>query len=309
MRLLFASEEWDAAPWRERLEALDPSVTVETEPSEPAAIDYVLAWKPRAGLWPTLTGLKGVVNLGAGVDALLADPSLPDVPIARCVDPDLSARMAEYITLHCLAHLRDVRADDAAQARAEWEPRPARVASEVTVGLMGYGALARAAQAPLHALGFSCIGWSRSAKDDADVPVHVGADGLRAFLAGTDILVSLLPLTDATRGLLNASAFAKLRRTHGAPSLINAGRGGVQVEPDILAALDAGTLGFATLDVFEEEPLPADNPLWRHPRVRITPHVAAPSDPLALAPYVLAQIERMERGLAPEHPAVRDRGY
>ncbi len=312
MSLALVAPEWDQDYWLRALRALAPDRDIQVWPDIPRPEDvrYALTWKPPQALWPQLPNLEGIVNLGAGVDALMSDPLVPDVPIARCVDPDLSARMAEYVTLHCLAHVRDVAADAAAQRDATWRPRLSRAASDVCVGLLGLGTLAEACTKPLLSLGFDVVGWSRSRREIAGVESYAGEAERAAFLARTDILVALLPLTAETRGILGADLFAELRRSPDhAPSLINVGRGGLQVEADILAALDDGTLDFATLDVFEPEPLPPANPLWHHPRVRITPHVSATSAPEALAAYVLRQVAHMEGGEGPEHPVDRARGY
>jgi glyoxylate/hydroxypyruvate reductase A len=176
---------------------------------------------------------------------------------------------------------------------------------------MGLGVLGRAAAAALGPLGFQLKGWSRTPKSLPNVTTFAGETGLNPFLAETDILVCLLPLTPETRGFLNLAMFRELARDGvlGGPALINAGRGGLQVESDILRALDDGILTGASLDVFEEEPLPAKNPLWSHPKVFVTPHNAAQSNPKALTKYVLGQIERFERGLPLENVIDRKLGY
>jgi glyoxylate/hydroxypyruvate reductase A len=181
----------------------------------------------------------------------------------------------------------------------------------VRVGIMGLGVLGQAAAAALKPLGFPLNGWSRNPKTVPGVVTYAGETGLNPFLAQTDILVCLLPLTAETHGFLNHALFRKLARDGalGGPALINAGRGGLQNEADILRALDDGTLTGASLDVFEREPLPAKSPFWSHPKVFVTPHNAAQSDPKALSKYVLNQIERFERGLPLENVIDRSRGY
>jgi glyoxylate/hydroxypyruvate reductase A len=176
---------------------------------------------------------------------------------------------------------------------------------------MGLGVLGSDAARKLKAMGFEVAGWSRSPKIVKGVDTFSGEDGLDAFLARTDILVSLLPLTDDTRGILDKDLFAKLAQNGrlGGPILINAGRGGLQVEADILAALDDGTLTAATLDVFETEPLPPDSPLWTHPAVTVTPHNAAPSDANTISAYVADQIRRFEAGESLANVVKRELGY
>jgi glyoxylate/hydroxypyruvate reductase A len=197
------------------------------------------------------------------------------------------------------------------QSERVWRDHPDPSAAEVRVGIMGMGVLGRAAAAALAPLGFKLAGWSHTRRSIPGVETFAGQGELHRFLARTDILVCLLPLTPATRGILRYDLFRQLARDGalGGPALINAGRGGLQVEADILRALDDGTLTGASLDVFEREPLPTASPLWPHPNVYVTPHNAAQSDPRALTKYVLAQITRIERGLAPENVVDRARGY
>jgi glyoxylate/hydroxypyruvate reductase A len=281
-------------------------------PADPGAVRYTAVWKPPAGFLRTLPNLAAIFNLGAGVDALIQDATLPDVPLVRVVTRDLTARMTEYVVLHVLLHHRRQRMLDAAQQRRTWAAKDQWAASAVRVGIMGYGELGQDAGEVLVRLGFRVAAWSRSPKlASAGVELFSGAEGLAPFLARTDILVALMPLTPETRGILDRRLFAGLAQDGvlGAPVLINAGRGGLQVEADILAALDDGTLGAATLDVFNQEPLPADSPLWTHPNVTITPHNAADSDPDAISDYVAQQILAFEAGEPLANVVDRRRGY
>jgi glyoxylate/hydroxypyruvate reductase A len=172
------------------------------------------------------------------------------------------------------------------------------MAREVRVGILGFGVLAQDCGRKLQVMGFDVAAWSRSPKAVEGFRTYAGPEELDAFLGRTDILVCLLPLTPDTRGLLDRGLFGRLARDGrlGGPVLINASRGGLQVEADILACLDDGTLKAATLDVFEREPLPQDSPLWSHPAVTISPHCAASSEPEATARYVVEQIRRHEAG-------------
>jgi glyoxylate/hydroxypyruvate reductase A len=232
------------------------------------------------------------------------------VPVVRIVDPNLTMRMTEYVALHVLMHHRRLRLYDAQQRQRLWRDHHQPAASEVAVGIMGLGVLGRDAAAMLVRLGFRVAGWSRSATSLPGVETFHG-DGLDAFLARTEILVCLLPATPATEGILNLSLLRKLKRDGalGGAYLINAGRGRLQVDADILAALDQGVLAGASLDVFPTEPLPADNPLWGHPAVTITPHNAAESDPQAITQNVVEQIARFERGEALDNVIDRRHGY
>ncbi len=276
-----------------------------------ADIAYACVWMAPHGLLAGLPKLRGIINLGAGVDHLLADPALPDVPVARVAHPDLTARVVEYVVLHVLMHHRRQRTYDAQQRDRIWKVHEQPTANEVAVGVMGLGVIGRAAAEAIARLGFQVAGWSRTQRSVAGVATFHGAAGLDLFLARTEILVCLLPQTPATEGLLNLALFRKLKHDGraGGAVLINAGRGRLQVDADILAALDEGALAGATLDVFPQEPLPSDSPLWSHPGITITPHNAGDIAPHAFAAEVIAQIERFERGLPLDNLIDRQRGY
>jgi glyoxylate/hydroxypyruvate reductase A len=315
MALLIASSS-RADDFAAEIRALDPGLDVRVAPDlgRPEDIDTALVWQPPAGLLPTLPGLKLIVSVGAGVDALLEDPTLPEVPLVRFVDPDLAGRMAEYIALHVLYHHRRMTEFRELQARKVWQYLPEPAAGQVRVGLMGLGVLGKAAIAALRPFGYRLAGWSRSPKAIDGVACSSGPASLAAFLAATDILAVLLPLTPETRGILNRRLIRKLSRSGRSPLLpgpvlINAGRGGLQVDADIAVALEAGELYAASLDVFETEPLPAASPLWSHPRVVVTPHNAAESAPAAIARYALRQMRARRNGEALDNLVHRGRGY
>jgi len=274
-------------------------------------IAYAVVWQPEDGLLASLPSLEVIFSLGAGVDHAVRDPRLPDLPLVRFVDEDLTGRMVEWVVLQVLMHVRQQRSYDRFQRDRNWKELPQPAAHHFRVGIMGLGTLGKACAQALSVLGFQLNGWSRSAKQMDGVTVYAGEDGLEPFLVNTDILVSLLPLTDATRGMLNRSLIEKLACTgpFGAPVLINAGRGGSQVEVDIVEALADGTLFGASLDVFENEPLVPESPLWGFENAVITPHMAAVSDPSALAQHVAKQIKRFESGQPLEHLVDRSLGY
>jgi glyoxylate/hydroxypyruvate reductase A len=252
-----------------------------------------------------------IFSLGAGVDSLLGDATLPALPLIRIVDADLTMRMTEYVVLHVLTINRQQRRYDVQQRERLWRELPQPAAHEVAVGVMGLGVLGANAVTMLVRLGFKVAGWSRTAKPIDGIETFHGSDQLDAFLARSEILVCLLPHTPATDGILNLALFRKLKRDGalGGAYLINAGRGRLQVETDLLAALDDGTLAGAVLDVFAEEPLPRTSPFWTHPKVTVTPHAAAASVPNALVANVLRQIERFERGEAMDNVIDRAAGY
>jgi glyoxylate/hydroxypyruvate reductase len=271
---------------------------------------YAVIWKPDRNLFSRASNLQVLFSGGAGVDHILSLPDLPDIPIVRFVDHSLTTRMSEWVVLQCLTHLRQVPTYLKQQRERRWLELPQPEASEVTVGIMGLGVLGQDSAAKLKALGFNVIGWSRSKKEVEGIETFHGAE-LDAFLARTDILVGLLPLTPETRGIFNASVFSKLRQggALGKPVFLNAGRGGSQVEADILSALESGVLGGASLDVFETEPLPLESPFWGMENVVVTPHAAAASDVRALFRHVEGQISRLEAGEPLEYLVDRRSGY
>jgi len=308
------TENWSPPRWRERFRAVCPDRAVALLPADHVdsdAVRYAGVWKPVPGTLKAFPNLAAIFNLGAGVDALMADPTLPDVPIVRVADADLTGRMTEYVVMHVLIHHRHQRTIDACQRDRRWDPPAQRAAGAVRVGVMGLGVLGRDAADVLRRLGFDVAGWSRSRKDIPGIATYAGEAELAPFLARTDILVCLLPLTPATRGILNRRTFSLLARDGalGGPVVINAGRGGLQVASDLLAALDDGTLVAATLDVFEPEPLPAESPFWSHPKVTVSPHNAADTDPDAISVYVAEQIARHERGEPLQNVVDRRLGY
>jgi glyoxylate/hydroxypyruvate reductase A len=309
MAILFRSTPAAAARWRPWLGALMPEHEIRYWPDigDKAAIEYALVWQPDPGLLASLPNLKLIVGLGAGVDHLLGDPALPTaVPMVRLVDPYMTDAMSEYVALSVLRlHRQDL--DYLAQQRARlWEEREQKNAAERTVGILGFGTLGQDAGRKLKALGFDVAGWSRGTKEIAGFATYAGPAGLDALLARSEILVCLLPLTAETAGILNAAAFARLPRGAG---LVNAGRGGHLVEADLIPALDAGQLSGAVLDVVGEEPLPSGHPFWRHPRIILTPHVAAETHPPTAAPIIREAIRRFAAGLPVANRVDLTRGY
>jgi glyoxylate/hydroxypyruvate reductase A len=304
---------WDPKGWEQRFRALAPQHDIRVWPEnigDPARVDYACVWQPPHGSLAEFPNLKAIFSLGAGVDDVLGDARLPKVPIVRIVDPDITMRMTEYVALHVLMHHRRQRLYDRQQRVRIWLDQEQPAASDVAVGVMGLGVLGSSAVIMLNRLGFDVAGWSRSEKVMPGIETYHGMIGLQPFLRRTEILVCLLPATEETKGILNLSLFARLRRNPLIGSyLINAGRGSLQVDADIVAALDDGLLAGASLDVFANEPLPVMSPLWAHPKVTITPHNAAASSPNAIVGNIIRQIDRFELGMALEHVVDRKRGY
>jgi len=314
MSLLIAMSHWDVESWRARFQRHLPGMEIGAlgEPFDRRGVRFAASWKHPEGSLAGLPMLEAIFSLGAGVDHLFADSRLPDVPMARVVDPDLTARMTEYVTLHCLIALRQQRRYERQQREAQWnDDRNQPAARNVRVGILGMGVLGLDAAGKLMALGFDVACWSRTRRDVEGLASFAGAEGFKPFLARTDILVNLLPATPETDGILNRQTFADLARDGrlGGPVIINAGRGASQNEADILACLDDGTLQHATLDVFRAEPLDPASPFWLHPKVTVTPHNAAMSSPDAICALIARQIDRLGRGLPLEHQVERARGY
>jgi glyoxylate/hydroxypyruvate reductase len=308
------TENWSPERWKRRFDDVCGDRRVLLLPDvefDPAEIHYAAVWKPAPGELAGFPNLRVIFNLGAGVDALMADSSLPKVPLVRVAVADLTDRMAEYVALHVLMHHRQEPYLRACQGERRWQPKFQWPARAISVGIMGLGTLGSNAAEVLARIGFRVSGWSRSPKQVDGIECFDGKGQLDTFLNRTDILVCLLPLTPDTRHILNRALFAKLNRNNplGAPVLINAGRGGLQNEADILACLDDGTLGAASLDVFADEPLPADSPFWEHPKIMLTPHNAADTDPDEISKYVARQIERFEAGARLENAVDPARGY
>lgn len=296
----------DACPDREKINMGDAA----SKDRDLTGVAYAICWNPDHDLFARMPDLKVIFSGGAGVDRILQVPTLPDVPIVRFVDATLTNRMSEYVVLQCLTHLRQVSTYAAMQARKEWRELPQPEAADLTVGIMGLGVLGQDAARKLEIMGFNVIGWSRTKKALEGMETY-DASGLDAFLGKTDILVGLLPLTAETTGLYNAALFAKLRQggALGKPVFINAGRGKSQVSQDVVEAIRSGILGAASLDVFEEEPLPATSPVWDVPEIILTPHAAAASDERALFAHVGQQIARHEAGQPMDNIVDRSHGY
>ncbi len=315
MSIVLAITAWDAQIWRERVQQALPDTRVYLlgEDYLPEDVRHVLCWKHPHGALAAFTNLLSVHSLGAGVDHMMSDPQLPpDVPLFRVIDTSLTAQMVQWVCLQVLAHHRRLPLYLEQQRAHVWKDHRENLsAGKVRVGILGFGELGQNAGHALKMLGYDVAGWRRTTAGAQDLPVFHGESGLKELLGRTNILVSLLPLTPDTKGILNKMLFVQLDHgsAFGAPVIINAGRGGLQVEKDIVAALEDGTLGGASLDVFEEEPLSATSPLWDHPRVIITPHNAAVSVPEDVTAFVIQQIKDIEIGASPWGKVNPEAGY
>lgn len=303
----------DEGPWaRAFAEGVAPMpVVTRADYFSPQDIAYIFVWKPTPDAFDGLANLKAILSYGAGVDALMQHPRLPDVPVVRLVAEDLTTRMGEYVVSQVTMHQRLFTRFQADQRARRWHQIVPPLACDVSVGIMGMGVLGQHAAGQLKTLGFDLRAWSRSPKSVDGVETFAGTEEFDAFLSGTDILVNLLPLTPETEGILNIETFSKLRRTvlPGGPVVINAGRGRHQREDDIVRALTDGTLAAASLDVFEVEPLPHESHLWRLENCYITPHISASSTPQTCVNYFSKIIREFEAGKPLVNVVDRTRGY
>ncbi|MBB4287351.1 2-hydroxyacid dehydrogenase [Roseospira goensis] len=309
MTLLFCSAFDDAAGYERAMAARLPDMPVRVYPDTgpPEAVTYAMVWRPPLGLLPSLPNLRAVFNLGAGVDGILSDSDVPDdVPVIRLADAGMAPQMVEWVLHGVLRFHRRFDEYEVEQAARRWTRLAVAPAGRTRVGLMGLGVLGQAVARQLTALGYAVRGWSRRPKTVDGVACFNGRDGLDAFLAETDILVCLLPLTRETRAILNRDTLGRLPR---GACLINAARGGHLVDADLIALLDKDHLRGAQLDVFDPEPLPADHPFWSHPRIRVTPHVAAVTLIEPACDQIADIIRRLERGEAPAQAVDRTAGY
>jgi len=302
LNILFASESEKPEFWLPLLERALPQDRFFV--SLGANIDVALIATPPPGTLERLQGARLIQSLWMGVEKLVADPALPKgVPLARLIDPGMVAAMSESVLAHVLDWHRHHYRYRRQQREAQWRRRKQYLASDRTVGILGLGELGADAARKLLALGFNVAGLSRRPKNFSNVSCFTD---LEAMLPLTDALVCLLPLTAQTRGILNARTFSLLKRY---ACVINLARGGHLVVDDLLAALDSGHLAQAYLDVFDEEPLPAASPLWRHPGVTITPHSAALTEPRTAIPRIVENVERVRRGERPLHLVDLAAGY
>ena len=318
-KIILTVGDWSPDAWIAHLEQHLPADDIifsdGVTPPPPdicARVKYAVAWKTPEGFFSHFPALRCVLSTGAGVDHLAGRADLAaDVAIVRVVDPDLTGRVTAWTVMNVIAHHRQLLAYQNLQQQGQWKPLPQSSAPAVRVGIMGYGELGRSAGAVLGILGYDLAAWTRSPRPDAPIAVFHGQAGLDAFLARTDILVCLLPLTPDTTGILNADLFGKLARdgVTGWPFLINGGRGGHQIEADLLAALEDGTLLGASIDVFHQEPLPADHPLWRAPNLLLTPHTAGMSAPQALLGNMVANLIAFANGQKVDALVDRQAGY
>ena len=308
MSFLYRADPVRGADWARLFaeRASDIDFRIWPDIGDASAVRYLAAWEPPENLTTAFPNVEVVFSVGAGVDQFDFSRIPPELPVVRMIESGIVAGMVEYVTLAVLAAHRDWPAYAAQQREQVWNPIRVRTAGSRRVGVLGMGVLGQAVLAKLEGFGFQCAGWSRTARELPGVETFAGEEGMHAFLARTDILVCLLPLTEATRGILSRALFERLPP---AAVLINVGRGAHLVEQDLLDALDAGQLSAAILDVFDAEPLPQGHPFWRHPRIVVTPHIASMTQPETAVEAVLENLRRHREGLPLIGLVDRSQGY
>ncbi|MGD1948525.1 MAG: 2-hydroxyacid dehydrogenase [Leptolyngbyaceae cyanobacterium] len=298
-----------SAPWVAAIEAIAPEIDLRVWPDDDdkADVTFALVWAQPEGIFAEYPNLQVISSMGAGVDNLLQDPSIPEqATIVRIVDPRLVSQMGDYVLAATLNHVRQFPTYAQQQQQQQWQPLQPRNIDEVTVGMMGLGQIGRAVANRLAQAGFQVVGWSRGAKIMAGVTVFAGKNQMQDFLSASEILVCLLPLTSATENILNAETLAQLPQ---GAYLINVARGNHLVEEDLLSLLDDDHLSGACLDVVSQEPLPQEHPFWSHPKITITPHIASLTDPVSVAPQIVENYRRMMARQPLLNQVDRQQGY
>jgi glyoxylate/hydroxypyruvate reductase A len=284
----------NAQMWRDTIAEQLPDVELRIWPeaNDLEDIEYLAFIRPDFDVIPDLPNLKAMFSRSAGVEAFIDHPRLPKVPLGKLEPSGGDPMMTEYVVMHVLRLHRDMPGYAAAQANREWLRKPIVRPEQRRVGFLGYGLMSKAPALVLQSLGFKVSAWVRSAREE-EVPIFHGPDQLEPFLNQTDIAVCLLPLTRETEGIFCARTFAMMPR---GAMVINVGRGGHVVDADLIAALDSGQLSYAALDALKPEPLPAESPLWTHPKVTVMPHVARRPTVAQLVSELAANIRSIQAG-------------
>jgi len=309
MSILYYSNSDPPEPWRDAFARELPGIEFRVWPdSGPLEnVRYALVWKPPRGFLAQFPNLKAILALGAGVDPIPSDPALPKgVPLLRMVDVGFPAQMAEYAMYALLRFQRRMGELEALQRQARWNQLDPFFTRDFPVGVMGLGVIGSVVARRITAAGYAVAGWARSPKQIEGVEVFAGSGNFTKFLSRSRVVVNALPLTPQTESILDAAAFAAMPR---GGYVVNVGRGAHLVDRDLIAALDGGHLEGAMLDVFREEPLPSSHPFWRHPKIVVTPHVAAPTIASEVQAQVIENIRRLERGESPLGLVDLHRGY
>jgi glyoxylate/hydroxypyruvate reductase len=309
MSILIATPSQNLDHWKQAMRDVDPSIEVflHNESHNPDEVEFALAWNHPHGIFSKYPNLSCISSMGAGVDHLLEDKTIPgQIEITRLIDPQLSQDMFEFVLAAIMNSLRGLTRYSMQQAKGFWKKHSYSTIEKTKVGIMGTGAIGNHVAVRLLQVGFKVTGWSRSSSADATYPRHYGDQQLADFLKKVNILVCLLPLTDKTRGIINRKNLQQLPR---GSWLINLGRGQHVVEQDLLEMLDSGHLEGANLDVFSKEPLPEEHPFWKHDKIYITPHIASLTSAQSVAPQIIENYNRCLQGLPLLNRVDREKGY
>jgi len=264
---------------------------------DPAAIKYAIAWGAPDNFFDGMDNLQAILSLGAGVDHVLKHPGLPQgVPIIRLTDAGMADKIAEYVLYGTLRAQRGFHRYEQLQRDCSWQPLEDIHAHEFSVGIMGLGVIGNRVAQVLSQTGFTVTGWRRSRSGDHCVPCYFGPEQLKEFLAQLNVLVCLLPLTEATTGIIDKNVLLQMPA---GGHLINAARGGHVVDADLIDALDSGHLQSALLDVCVPEPPPSDHAFWHHPAITLTPHIAGPTQHRETVEQIVASIELLDANRTP----------
>ena len=307
--LAFYSDFDDFQTWKQALQAQLPALRVvhASQAERPEEIDYAMVWKPPQGIFERMTKLRLIINLGAGVDSLVGRDDLPpNIPITRITDPQMARMMAGYVLFAVIRHARDIPHFEQAQRAGQWAYRHPRSPEDITVAVLGLGQLGAKAAHEIQRQGFRTLGWSRSLAQIDGVECSAGMETLDAVIGQADIVVLMLPLTPQTKHLFDRQRLLKMRP---GAAFINVARGALVDQAAMTQLLQSGHIGAATLDVFEREPLPAEDALWQMPNVLITPHLASVAIPSSSAKQIAANILRVAAGELPDNIIEPSRGY
>ncbi len=305
MRISFCAQT-DPAPWLAALQQHLPQAQVDVWHPGSARADFAIVWAAPQQFFDEQTALQAVFNMGAGVDALLQRQMRADLPIVRLNDAGMGVQMAEYVCHALIRHTRDFALFEAQAQQGLWQEPPVLDRADFPVGILGLGVLGEQVARAVQHFGFPVLGWSRTARQLDGIRCFHSQAQLAAFLAGTRVLVNLLPLTPQTENLLNRDTLSQLQP---GAYLINIARGRHVVDEDLLSLLDNGQIAGATLDVFRTEPLPAEHAFWRHPRVTVTPHIAGRTVLQDTVQQIVAKIQALQKGEPIEGLVDRARGY
>jgi glyoxylate/hydroxypyruvate reductase len=309
MPIVLLTQGKDVSPWVHALKEKRPELDLRIHPHGISKDDitYAIAWHHPIGVFKEYPAIKCITSLGAGVDHILKDPDLPQhATVTRIVDEHLTKDMGEFVMALVMSNLRGLSFYKTVEQNQQWQQEPYRTIANTRIGIMGMGVLGTHVASLLQGLGFSVRGWARNAKPDYSIPVSAGKAELSSFLAQSDILVCLLPLTSETENILNKNTFSQL--PEGA-FIINVARGKHVVDEDLVKFIDSGHLSGASLDVFRVEPLPKDHPFWTHPKINITPHIASITRPDSVVEQILENYDRLQKNEPLLNTVSRQQGY